>query len=265
MSEYHSMHFLRYNKALSKMYSIVFGRMEFAMLRRESLLKNIEKLENKISYKFKDKDNIILALTHSSYANEFKNEKLVSNERLEFLGDSILSVVVSENIYKNYSQLSEGEMTKFRANVVCEASLEHCAHNLNIGKYLLLGKGEELTGGRKRTSILSDAMEALIGAIYIDGGFDCAKEFVLNQMKEFIVDSIKGEIFMDYKTQLQEIAQKNNEQKISYEIIEEKGPDHNKLFVSQVKLDNQVIGVGEGRTKKEADQMAAKSFLDKTK
>lgn len=235
------------------------------MLNRDSLLKNIEKLENKIQYKFTSKDNLILALTHSSYANEFKSEKLISNERLEFLGDSVLSVVVSENIYKNYSQLAEGEMTKFRANVVCEASLENCAHNLNIGQYLLLGKGEELTGGRTRTSILSDAMEALIGAIYIDGGFECAKEFVLNQMKKFIVDSIKGEIFMDHKTQLQEIIQKNSDQKVSYEIIEEKGPDHNKVFISQVKLDDQVIGVGEGRTKKEAEQMAARTFLEKTR
>lgn len=235
------------------------------MLNRDALLKNIEELESKIQYKFKDKDNLILALTHSSYANEFKGEKLVSNERLEFLGDSVLSVIVSENIYKNYIHLSEGEMTKFRANVVCEASLEHCAQNLNIGKYLLLGKGEELTGGRERTSILSDAMEALIGAIYIDGGLECARDFVLRQMKKFIVDSIKGEIFMDYKTQLQEIVQKQNDQKVSYEIIEEKGPDHNKIFVSQVKLDDQVIGIGEGRTKKEAEQMAAKNFLEKAK
>jgi len=236
-----------------------------AMLSRDELLKSIEELENRIQYKFKDKNNLILALTHSSYANEYKNEKLISNERLEFLGDSVLSVIVSENIYRNYGHLSEGEMTKFRANVVCEASLEHCALNLNIGKYLLLGKGEELTGGRTRTSILSDAMEALIGAIYIDGGLECAREFVLRQMKKFIVDSINGEIFMDYKTQLQEMIQKHNDQKVSYEIIEEKGPDHNKIFVSQVKLDDKVIGIGEGRTKKEAEQMAAKNFLEKNK
>jgi len=233
------------------------------MLSFDSLLKKIENLENDINYKFKDKDNLILALTHSSYANECKSKKLTSNERIEFLGDSVLSVVVSENIYKNYSNLSEGEMTKFRANVVCEASLEHCAHNLKIGQYLLLGKGEELTGGRTRTSILSDATEALIGAIYIDGGFECAKEFVLSQMEKFIIDSIKGEMFMDYKTQLQEVIQKNNDQKVSYEIIDEKGPDHNKVFVMQVKLDDEVIGVGKGRTKKEAEQMAAKAFLQK--
>ncbi|WP_026074002.1 ribonuclease III [Acetivibrio cellulolyticus] len=233
------------------------------MVNRDSLMHNIESFEKIIKYEFKDKDNLVLALTHSSYANEYKSEKLISNERLEFLGDSVLSVVISENIYKNYSHLSEGEMTKFRANVVCEASLENCANNLSIGQYLLLGKGEEITGGRTRTSILSDAMEALIGAIYLDGGLESAKSFVLSQMEKFIDDSIKGEIFMDYKTQLQEIIQKNNDQKVTYEIIDEKGPDHSKIFVSQVKLDDKVIGVGEGRTKKEAEQMAAKTSLKK--
>ncbi len=233
------------------------------MQNKDTLMQNIDVFEKKIHYNFKNKENLILALTHSSYANENKSEKLVSNERLEFLGDSVLSVVISENIYKNYSHLTEGEMTKFRANVVCEASLENCANKLNIGQFLLLGKGEENTGGRKRTSILSDAVEALIGAIYIDGGFENAKTFILSQMKKFIDDSIKGEIFMDYKTQLQEIIQKSNEQKVTYEIIGEKGPDHSKIFVSQVKLDNKVIGVGEGRTKKEAEQMAAKTSLKK--
>lgn len=233
------------------------------MLNKDSIMQNISDFEKIIQYSFKNKDNLILALTHSSYANEYKSEKLVSNERLEFLGDSVLSVVISENIYNNYSHLSEGEMTKFRANVVCEASLEKCASRLKVGQYLLLGKGEENSGGRNRTSILSDAVEALIGAIYIDGGFENAKKFVLDQMKKIIEESIKGEIFMDYKTQLQEIIQKSNEQTITYEIIGEKGPDHSKVFVSQVKLDNEVIGVGEGRTKKEAEQMAAKASLKK--
>ncbi len=233
------------------------------MQNRDSLMQNIAIFEKKIQYSFKNKENLILAWTHSSYANEYKSEKLVSNERLEFLGDSVLSVVISENIYNNYSHLTEGEMTKFRANVVCEASLEKCANRLKVGQYLLLGKGEENSGGRKRTSILSDAVEALIGAIYIDGGFENAKMFVLNQMKKIIDESIKGKIFMDYKTQLQEIIQKSNEQRITYEIIEEKGPDHSKVFVSQVKLDNKVISVGEGRTKKEAEQMAAKASLKK--
>lgn len=220
-------------------------------------------LEKNLGYAFHNQKLLENALTHSSYANEKWKNGLASNERLEFLGDSVLSVVISENIYNNYSHLSEGEMTKFRANVVCEASLEKCASRLKVGQYLLLGKGEENSGGRNRTSILSDAVEALIGAIYIDGGFENAKKFVLDQMKKIIEESIKGEIFMDYKTQLQEIIQKSNEQTITYEIIGEKGPDHSKVFVSQVKLDNEVIGVGEGRTKKEAEQMAAKASLKK--
>lgn len=224
---------------------------------------NISKLEEITGYKFENRKNLIQALTHSSYANENKGDKLQCNERLEFLGDTVLNMIISENIYLNYPHFSEGEMTKIRANVVCEPSLVRCAEKLNLGEHLLLGKGEENTGGRTRTSILSDAVEAVIGAIYIDGGIEEARKFVLSQMKGFIEDSVNGTIFMDYKTQLQEIVQKNSDRKISYEIIEEKGPDHNKLFVSQVKLDEVVAGTGEGRTKKEAEQMAAKSSLEK--
>ncbi|MFZ5986906.1 MAG: ribonuclease III [Bacillota bacterium] len=225
------------------------------------LMERINNLERVIKYTFKDKKNLALALTHSSYANESKNERLDSNERLEFLGDTVLNMVISENIYNNYSHLTEGEMTKFRANVVCESSLVKCAHNLDIGNYLLLGKGEENTGGRTRSSILSDAVEAIIGAIYIDGGIESAKSFILDHMSKLVCESINGKIFMDYKTQLQEIVQKTNDRKITYEIIEEKGPDHSKVFVSQVKVDDKVLGTGEGRTKKEAEQMAAKSSL----
>ncbi|TYQ13323.1 UNVERIFIED_CONTAM: ribonuclease-3 [Acetivibrio alkalicellulosi] len=225
----------------------------------------IKKLESIIEYSFKDKNNIALALTHSSYANEYKNQKLISNERLEFLGDTVLNMIISENIYSNYSHLSEGEMTKFRSNVICETSLARCAKKINIGEYLLLGKGEENTGGRNRISILSDAVEALIGAIYIDGGIENTKPFVLHQMGEMIDESIKGLIFMDYKTQLQEVLQKGNDKKIIYEIIDEKGPDHNKVFVSQVKVDGIAAGTGKGRTKKEAEQMAAKSALETLK
>ena len=174
----------------------------------EEITKKIEELEKIIQYTFKNKKNIILALTHSSYANEYKNKKLTSNERLEFLGDTVLNMIISEEIYTRYNDLSEGEMTKFRSNVICETSLAKCAKNLNIGKYLLLGKGEENTGGRYRVSILSDAVEALIGALYLDAGLEMAKNFVLAQMGEMIEKSIKGIIFMDYKTQLQEILQK---------------------------------------------------------
>jgi len=228
----------------------------------ESFMGMINELERVIDYCFEDKMKLVLALTHSSYANECRDERITSNERLEFLGDTVLNMVVSEYIYKNCSYLAEGEMTKFRANVVCERTLAECAQNLSIGKYLLLGKGEENTGGRTRVSILSDAVEALIGAIYIDGGLESARTFILNQLEKTIEKSIQGTIFMDYKTQLQEIIQKTNEHKIAYEIIEEKGPDHSKVFVAQVKVDEKVVGVGEGRTKKEAEQMAAKSSLE---
>ncbi|MDQ2085261.1 ribonuclease III [Herbivorax sp. ANBcel31] len=228
----------------------------------EEILKKIKKLEGKIGYTFKDKNNIILALTHSSYANEYKSQNFTSNERLEFLGDTVLNMIISEDIYNKYYNLSEGEMTKFRSNVICEASLARCAKNINIGEYLLLGKGEENTGGRSRISILSDSVEALIGALYLDAGIERTRFFVLNHMGEMIEESIKGIIFMDYKTQLQEILQRSNEKKVVYEIIDEKGPDHNKVFISQVKIDDRPAGRGKGRTKKEAEQMAAKETIE---
>ncbi|HOQ37341.1 MAG TPA: ribonuclease III [Acetivibrio sp.] len=235
------------------------------MLDLKALSDKIDEFEKIIDYNFKDKKKLVLALTHSSYANECKNEKLASNERLEFLGDAVLEMVVSEHIYLNSTYYSEGEMTKFRANVVCERSLEKCAKSISIGNYLLLGKGEENSGGRKRTSILSDAVEALIGAIYLDGGFESAKAFILNQLGELINKSINGSIFTDYKTQLQEYIQKTSDHTISYEIIEEIGPDHSKMFVSQVKIDEKTLGIGKGRSKKEAEQMAAKAYLEKIK
>jgi len=229
----------------------------------ETLLENIGEFEKKIGYEFKNKQNILLALTHSSFANESKSEKIKSNERLEFLGDAVLNIIISEIIYTRHSNLSEGEMTKARANIVCESSLMKCANSIDIGRYLLLGKGEELTGGRTRVSILSDAFESLIGAIYIDSGIKSAKKFITKIMKQLIDGAVNGVIFMDYKTQLQETVQKTGEHKIIYEIVEEKGPDHNKMFVSQVMIDEKVMGVGEGKSKKEAEQNAAKAALEK--
>ncbi|NMB33604.1 MAG: ribonuclease III, partial [Clostridium sp.] len=201
-------------------------------------------------------------LTHSSYANESKNKKIVSNERLEFLGDAVLEMVVSEHIYKNSSCFTEGEMTKFRANIVCERSLAKCAKNINIGEYLLLGKGEENSGGRERVSILSDAIEALIGAVYMDGGLENAKAFILRQLGQTITRVVNGNAFTDYKSRLQEIIQKTSERVIVYEIIEENGPDHSKEFVSQVRIDGKVLGSGCGKSKKEAEQIAAKHSLE---
>ena len=217
---------------------------------------NIELFEEKINYEFKNKEYILEALTHSSYSNENKNYPF--NERLEFLGDSVLSIVISDYLFKKETKLPEGELTKIRANIVCEESLSEVSKNIHLGKYMLLGKGEEATGGRERISILADALEAVIAAIYLDGGIKCAREFILTNMEKIINDSIKGKIFRDYKTCLQEVLQSNGENNIWYKLIEEKGPDHNKRFVMEVGINDTVLGVGEGKSKKDAEQVAAK-------
>ncbi|MFQ9288320.1 MAG: ribonuclease III [Intestinibacter bartlettii] len=222
---------------------------------------NIELFEQKINYEFKNKEYILEALTHSSYSNENKNYTF--NERLEFLGDSVLSIVISDYLFKKETKLPEGELTKIRANIVCEESLSEVSKNIHLGKYMLLGKGEEATGGRERISILADALEAVIAAIYLDGGIKCAREFILTNMEKIINDSIKGKIFRDYKTCLQEVLQSNGENNIWYKLIEEKGPDHNKRFVMEVGINDTVLGVGEGKSKKDAEQVAAKCALDK--
>lgn len=229
----------------------------------EKTIRDLEELERTIGYFFKDKHNLLLALTHSSYANEKKRCKMMSNERLEFLGDSVLNIVISENIYLKYSNLDEGEMTKARSLIVCETSLVKCANKINLDKFLLLGKGEELTGGRSRPSILSDAFEALIGAIYIDGSIRSARKFINNNMKEVIEQALSGNEHLDYKTQFQEVIQTKGDIKISYEVLGEKGPDHDKTFVSQVKVGNKPMGAGKGKSKKEAEQKAAKNALSK--
>ena len=222
---------------------------------------NIELFEQKINYEFKNKEYILEALTHSSYSNENKNYPF--NERLEFLGDSVLSIVISDYLFKKETKLPEGELTKIRANIVCEESLSEVSKNIHLGKYMLLGKGEEATGGRERISILADALEAVIAAIYLDGGIKCAREFILTNMEKIINDSIKGKIFRDYKTCLQEVLKSNGENNIWYKLIEEKGPDHNKRFVMEVGINDTVLGVGEGKSKKDAEQVAAKCALDK--
>ena len=222
---------------------------------------NIELFEQKINYEFKNKEYILEALTHSSYSNENKNYPF--NERLEFLGDSVLSIVISDYLFKKETKLPEGELTKIRANIVCEESLSEVSKDIHLGKYMLLGKGEEATGGRERISILADALEAVIAAIYLDGGIKCAREFILTNMEKIINDSIKGKIFRDYKTCLQEVLQSNGENNIWYKLIEEKGPDHNKRFVMEVGINDTVLGVGEGKSKKDAEQVAAKCALDK--
>lgn len=222
-------------------------------------MSKIDVLEEKIGYKFKNKKLIEQALSHSSYANERKQPG-GSNERLEFLGDSVLSIVVSDFLYKNLN-VPEGELTKMRASLVCEKSLHIFAKQISLGDYLHLGKGEENTGGRQRPSILADAFEAVIAAIYLDGGMEAAAKHILHFMPEDIHHFVKP-AFSDFKTVLQEIVQKNPEEKVEYVLIGEEGPDHNKRFVVEVRLNSQVIGKGSGRSKKEAEQLAAKEALE---
>ena len=218
----------------------------------------IGRLEETIGYTFRNKELIYQALSHSSYANERKHPG-GSNERLEFLGDSVLSIVVSDYLYKNLN-VAEGELTKLRASLVCEKSLHIFARQIHLGDYLMLGKGEENTGGRERPSILADAFEAVIAAIYLDGGLEAAAKHILHFMPEDIKVTQKP-VFSDFKTVLQEIVQKNPEEKVEYVLIGEEGPDHNKRFVVEVRLNSQVIGKGKGRSKKEAEQLAAKEAL----
>lgn len=218
-------------------------------------------LQNKIGYQFKNPALLNEALTHSSYANEHKSQHIKYNERLEFLGDSVLSIVVSDYIYKNCPELPEGELTKLRASLVCEKSLYEFAKKIDLGKYLILSKGERNNGGSDRPSILSDAFEALIAAIYIDGGLAPASKHILNFVIPAIKNSKKKKI-NDYKTTLQEIIQKNPGEKLEYVLVKESGPDHNKHFVVEVHLNSNVIGKGGGRSKKEAEQQAAREALE---
>ncbi|HCD46660.1 MAG TPA: ribonuclease III [Lachnoclostridium sp.] len=216
--------------------------------------KNLKELEERIDYRFSDRRLMTQAMTHSSYANEHRLNKLECNERLEFLGDSVLEVVSSDCLYHKYPERPEGDLTKIRASIVCEPTLAYCAEDIRLGEYLLLGRGEEATGGRGRASIVSDAMEALIGAIYLDGGFANAKEFILR----FIMNDLEHkQLFYDSKTILQEIVQSKTEEPLSYELLREEGPDHNNVFEAQVLIGQEIIGQGTGRTKKAAEQVAA--------
>ena len=212
------------------------------------------KLEKKIGYTFHNKELLKQALTHSSYTNEHGLPKLASNERLEFLGDAVLELISSEFLYMKHSDMPEGELTKNRASMVCEPSLALGARDIPIGEYLRLGKGEIVTGGKERDSITSDALEALIGAIYLDGGFASAKEFI---HKYVLNDLDNKKLFFDSKTILQEIVQENYSDPIVYQLLNETGPDHNKSFQVSASLNGEVLGNGIGRTKKLAEQKAA--------
>lgn len=223
----------------------------------------LEELENKLGYHFHDRRLLEHALCHSSYANERHWDRLQNNERLEFLGDAVLELATSEFLYQNYPTMPEGEATRTRASIVCEQTLALCARDLGLGEWLRLGKGEELTGGRDRDSITSDAMEALLGAIYLDGGFANAKEFV----HHFILNDIEHKkLFYDSKTILQEIVQSDYKGKeIEYVLTGEIGPDHDKKFVVSLVVGDKTLGKGTGRTKKAAEQEAAYRAIIKLK
>lgn len=214
----------------------------------------IKELEKRIGYEFHDMQMLMTAMCHSSYANEHRQRQIHDNERLEFLGDAVLEVSSSDFLFHQYPDMPEGKLTKLRASIVCEPTLALCAREIHLEQYLLLGKGEEHTGGRYRDSIISDAMEALIGAIYLDGGFANAKEFV---MKYILNDLENKKLFFDSKTILQEIVQSEYKEGIRYEMIGESGPDHNKTFQYAVYIGEERFGVGAGRTKKAAEQSAA--------
>ncbi len=221
---------------------------------------NLGDFEKKIGYTFKNKDLLQTALTHSSYANEVKEKRCENNERLEFLGDAVLGIIAAEYLYFHNSHVPEGELTRLRAMMVCEKSLHEFAVQIDLGQYMRLGHGEENTGGRQRPSILADAFEAVVAAVYIDGGLEAARKHVTFFADRFFSSHIKSSI-KDYKTALQEIVQKNHSERLEYVLAAEKGPDHDKEFVVEVHLNSNIIGQGSGGSKKEAEQMAAKEAL----
>ncbi len=218
------------------------------------VIDTIEKLEKVIGYQFKNRELLKQALTHSSFANEQRICKGMDYERIEFLGDAVLELVSSEFLYHLYDDMVEGEMTKLRASFVCEQALANCSRPIDLGKYLYLGKGEEATGGRSRESILADVMEGIIGAIYLDGGFESASKFI----HQFILNDIEEkQLIYDSKTLLQEIIQSQGTDTLRYVCVKEEGPDHDKLFFIEAQIEGQVISVGQGKTKKAAEQQAA--------
>jgi len=220
-------------------------------------------LEEIIGYSFKSKQTLNHALVHSSYINENKMDPLANNERLEFLGDAVLELITSDYIFVNFPEMTEGEMTKLRASVVCESTLSRCARELGFGGFLKMGKGEVANGGRERDSILCDIFEAIIGAIYMDGGIQPAKNFVLSAL-EADIHSMRGLTWIsDCKTHLQEQLQKSSQEPIEYYVIKEEGPDHNKVFTVELAHAGKILAQGSGRNKKEAEQDAARHAIER--
>jgi len=222
----------------------------------------LDNFQTQIGYRFNNLNLLRQALTHSSYANEHRMNKLYNNERLEFLGDAVLEVVSSEFLYKKYPDMQEGQLSKKRASLVCEPTLARCAAEIELGQYLYLGKGEEITGGRERDSVVSDAMEAVIGAVFLDSGLENAKAFIL----KYILNDIEHKVlFHDSKTLLQEIVQAKWKVPVTFETVDAIGPEHHRIFVVQAKKEDEVLGTGEGRTKQAAGQDAAYKAILKIK
>ena len=220
----------------------------------------MESLEKKLGYTFRDRSLLSEALNHSSYANEHRSAEVSSNERLEFLGDSVLGFETAEFLFKTYGKLPEGDLTRIRAALVCEQSLYEVAKFLGLGQYLKLGKGEEAGGGRQRQSILADATEAVFAAVYLDGGMERVRELICRVL---LSRAPAAEERRDYKTTLQEIVQRRSGQVLTYHMVDESGPDHNKTFLFQVRLNGAPVGQGRGHSKKEAEQAAARDALEK--
>ncbi len=221
---------------------------------------SLKDFQQKIGYTFHDESLLRRALTHTSFANESKDKSLGHNERLEFLGDSVLSLTVAEELYRQYPNLPEGELTRIRASLVCEKTLYLMGKEFDLGDYLFLGKGEDASGGRNRPSVVSDAFEAVLAALYLDGGMEQARAFVLPRLERHLANHI-NEIPRDYKSELQEIVQQNPDERISYVLTGESGPDHNKTFTVEARLNSNTIGQGTAPSKKQAEQLAAKQAL----
>lgn len=242
-------------------------------MRKQNRSNGLSKHKNDLKFKtfqkqmgiqFKDEKLLKQAFTHSSYVNEHRRKPYEDNERLEFLGDAVLELTVSQFLFKKYPMMSEGELTKLRAAIVCEPSLVKFSIELNFGELILLGKGEEMTGGRERPALLADVFEAFIGAVYLDQGL----ETVISVLEKVVYPKINVGAFshvMDYKSQLQELVQRGSAGMIEYSILEESGPAHNRQFISRVSLNDEELGIGNGRSKKEAEQKAAQKALEKLK
>ena len=226
----------------------------------EKVRHQFEFLQEELNIYFRNKSLLYQAFTHSSYVNEHRRKLFTDNERLEFLGDAVLELSVSKYLFERYPHMSEGELTKLRASIVCEPSLVIFANELNFGKYVLLGKGEELTGGRERPALLADVFESFIGALYLDQGLEVVVEF----LERIVFPKVEVGAFshvMDFKSQLQEMVQQSNNGTLHYEIVDEKGPAHNRTFVSRVLLNDKELGIGRGKSKKEAEQQAAQNAM----